>query len=328
MDAAIAAEFVLGLVEPQSSGIGGGGFLMFYDGRSEAITAYDGRERAPAGATPTMFLDNRGRPLQFMDAQASGRSIGAPSLVAMLKMAHEEHGRLPWSRLVEPAMQLAEDGFEVSPRLARSDCGLRRARTFARGFRGARVFLRRCRRAASSGLSAAQSRLRAHAARHRRARVKRTQLRVRLPTPSSAQRKPIHDAAHSRLMICAPSRRGGRSQCAPPIASIARAPSARHHRATPRLRSSASISARGQRPAARRMLMIGPPSSGPAASPTPTATTIWPTRNSRRCRRLELIAPQYLDQRAQQIDVAHAPAQVLPGMPVGPRALRSLGQRI
>lgn len=118
VDAAIAAELVLGLVEPQSSGLGGGGFMLFYDGASEAITAYDGRERAPMGATPTMFLDARGRPMPFMDAQASGLSIGAPSLIAMLKLAHDDHGRLPWAQLFEPAIQLADNGFAVSPRLA------------------------------------------------------------------------------------------------------------------------------------------------------------------------------------------------------------------
>lgn len=118
VDAAIAAEMVLGLVEPQSSGIGGGGFLLHYDAASEAIVAYDGRERAPAGATPAMFLDARGRPMTFLDAQASGRSIGAPSLVAMLKLAHDDHGRLPWAQLFAPAIRLAENGFAVSPRLA------------------------------------------------------------------------------------------------------------------------------------------------------------------------------------------------------------------
>ncbi|MGE0529892.1 MAG: gamma-glutamyltransferase [Hyphomonadaceae bacterium] len=118
VDAAIAAELVLGLVEPQSSGIGGGGFLLNYDAASERITGYDGREIAPAGARPDMFLDARGRPMSFMDAQASGRSIGAPLLVSMLKLAHDDHGRLPWPRLFEPAIRLAEEGFEVSPRLA------------------------------------------------------------------------------------------------------------------------------------------------------------------------------------------------------------------
>ena len=118
VDAAIAAEVVLGLVEPQSSGIGGGGFLMFYDGQSEEIVGYDGRERAPAGASPAMFLDAAGRPMNFLDAQASGRSIGVPGLIAMFKLAHDEHGRLPWARLFEPAIALAENGFEITPRLA------------------------------------------------------------------------------------------------------------------------------------------------------------------------------------------------------------------
>lgn len=118
VDAAIAAELVLGLVEPQSSGIGGGGFLLFYDSESEDISAYDGRERAPAGARANMFLDARGRPMAFMHAQASGLSTGAPSLIAMLHMAHADHGRLPWAQLFEPAIRLAEQGFAVSPRLA------------------------------------------------------------------------------------------------------------------------------------------------------------------------------------------------------------------
>ena len=118
VDAAIAAELVLGLVEPQSSGLGGGGFMLFYDAASERVSGYDGREIAPAGARPNMFLDARGRPLPFMDAQASGLSVGTPLLVPMMKLAHDEHGRLPWARLFGPAIRLAENGFEISPRLA------------------------------------------------------------------------------------------------------------------------------------------------------------------------------------------------------------------
>jgi gamma-glutamyltranspeptidase/glutathione hydrolase len=117
VDAAVAAEAVLGLVEPQSSGVGGGGFMMFYDGQT--MQAYDGRERAPAGATPTMFLGDDGQPMNFLDARASGRSIGTPLEFAMLKLAHDDHGRLPWARLFQPAIDLAENGFEVSPRMAR-----------------------------------------------------------------------------------------------------------------------------------------------------------------------------------------------------------------
>lgn len=118
VDAAIAAELVLGLVEPQSSGIGGGGFLVHYDAETEALAGYDGRERAPMGATPDMFLDERGAPMDFYDAQISGRSIGTPLLMPMLKLAHQDHGRLPWADLFAPAIRLAEEGFEVSPRLA------------------------------------------------------------------------------------------------------------------------------------------------------------------------------------------------------------------
>ena len=118
VDAAIAAEFVLGLVEPQSSGIGGGAFLIFYDATSEAITGFDGRERAPAGATPGMFLDAAGEPLDFFDAQVSGLSIGTPLLVAMLKHAHDKHGLLPWADLATPAIRIAEDGFALSPMVA------------------------------------------------------------------------------------------------------------------------------------------------------------------------------------------------------------------
>jgi gamma-glutamyltranspeptidase/glutathione hydrolase len=118
VDAAIAAEMVLGLVEPQSSGVGGGGFLVYYDAASHDVGAYDGRERAPAGATATMFLGDDGRPMNFLDARASGRSVGTPLVVAMLKLAHDDHGRLPWARLFQPAIDLARNGFVVSPRMA------------------------------------------------------------------------------------------------------------------------------------------------------------------------------------------------------------------
>lgn len=118
-DAAIAAAMVLGLVEPESAGVGGGGFLIHYTGSSKIIDAYDGREWAPAGATPDMFMVD-GKELSFELAQDSGRSIGTPSLVAMLKAAHEQHGRLSWAQLFEPAIRLAGQGFVVGPRLSES----------------------------------------------------------------------------------------------------------------------------------------------------------------------------------------------------------------
>jgi gamma-glutamyltranspeptidase/glutathione hydrolase len=117
VDAAIAAELVLGLVEPQSSGLGGGAFLLLYDAASDKTVAYDGRETAPAGADEAMFLDENGVALEFDAAVESGRSVGVPGLVAMLELAHEEYGRLPWTALFTPAMKLARDGFPVSERL-------------------------------------------------------------------------------------------------------------------------------------------------------------------------------------------------------------------
>ena len=98
VDAAVAVQAVLGLVEPQSSGLGGGAFMMLFDARTGEVTSYDGRETAPSSATPELFYEN-GRPLGFAEAAASGRSTGAPGAVAMLAMAQAEHGRLPWSAL-------------------------------------------------------------------------------------------------------------------------------------------------------------------------------------------------------------------------------------
>jgi gamma-glutamyltranspeptidase/glutathione hydrolase len=114
LDAAIAVQMVLGLVEPQSSGIGGGAFLLHFDGQK--VTAHDGRETAPAGARGDMFLD-QGKPLPFADAVQSGHSVGVPGVVRMLEAAHRQHGRLPWAQLLAPAITLAEQGFRVSPRL-------------------------------------------------------------------------------------------------------------------------------------------------------------------------------------------------------------------
>lgn len=118
VDAAVAIQAVLGLVEPQSSGLGGGAFMVYYDARTRQVTAYDGREKAPMGATPRLFLDDQGKPLPFSDAVLGGISTGTPGAVAMLDMAHRDHGRLPWADLLKPAEKLAEDGFIVSPRLA------------------------------------------------------------------------------------------------------------------------------------------------------------------------------------------------------------------
>jgi gamma-glutamyltranspeptidase / glutathione hydrolase len=115
IDAAIAMQAVLTLVEPQSSGIGGGAFIMLWDG--ETVHAYDGRETAPAGATGQLFLNADGKPMAFPDAQIGGRSVGTPGVLRALDMAHKKTGHLQWAKLFEPAIRLAEQGFAISPRL-------------------------------------------------------------------------------------------------------------------------------------------------------------------------------------------------------------------
>jgi gamma-glutamyltranspeptidase / glutathione hydrolase len=118
MDAAVAVQMVLALVEPQSSSLAGGAFMVFLDGKTHKLTAYDGREVAPAGATPALFLKDDGTPLPFGAAIVSGHSAGVPGAIAMLYLAHKDHGRQPWGSLFGDAEKLADDGFIVSPRLA------------------------------------------------------------------------------------------------------------------------------------------------------------------------------------------------------------------
>jgi gamma-glutamyltranspeptidase / glutathione hydrolase len=115
-DAAIAVQMVLNLVEPQSSGIGGGAFMMHFDAKKDAVSAYDGREVAPMGATPELFLGADGKPIRFFSAVVGGRSVGVPGVLRMLELAHARHGKLPWARLFDPAIALAENGFPMSAR--------------------------------------------------------------------------------------------------------------------------------------------------------------------------------------------------------------------
>jgi len=117
VDAAIAAQLVLTLVEPQSSGIGGGTFMLHWHEKNKQLTSFDGRETAPQAATSTLFLDKNGQTLRWMDAVVGGKSVGVPGLLASLKMSHEKFGKLPWADLFVPAIKLAEQGFIVSARL-------------------------------------------------------------------------------------------------------------------------------------------------------------------------------------------------------------------
>ncbi len=117
VDAMVVVQLVLGLVEPQSSGLGGGAFLVYFDADANRLTTYDGRETAPAAATADMFIGEDGQPMRFFDAVVGGRSVGTPGTVKLLHEVHRKHGKLEWSSLFDAAIALAENGFEVSPRL-------------------------------------------------------------------------------------------------------------------------------------------------------------------------------------------------------------------
>ena len=119
VDAAIAVQLVLGLVEPESSGIGGGAFLLYWSAHDRALRTYDGRETAPAAAKPDRFVKEGGSPSGFMEAAVGGRSVGVPGVLRMLELAHQRHGALEWQDLFAPAIRLAEQGFTASPRLRR-----------------------------------------------------------------------------------------------------------------------------------------------------------------------------------------------------------------
>ncbi|MGQ0544063.1 MAG: gamma-glutamyltransferase [Betaproteobacteria bacterium] len=117
LDAAVAVQMVLGLVEPQSSGIGGGAFLLHWSQKERKLRSYDGRETAPAAAKPDRFLDSQNKPVPFMDAVVGGQSVGVPGVLRMLEAAHRRHGRLAWHELFGAAISIAEAGFDTPPRL-------------------------------------------------------------------------------------------------------------------------------------------------------------------------------------------------------------------
>jgi gamma-glutamyltranspeptidase/glutathione hydrolase len=136
VDAAVAVQMVLGLVEPESSGIGGGAFMLHWSAGERKLRSYDGRETAPAAAGPDRFLNPEKKPLPFLEAAVSGRSVGVPGVLRMLELAHRRHGRLPWHELFGAAIRIAEDGFEVSPKLKQA---LERERSMREFYSGDRI---------------------------------------------------------------------------------------------------------------------------------------------------------------------------------------------
>ena len=120
MDAAVAVQFVLNLVEPESSGIGGGAFLLYWDASEKKLLTYDGREKAPASATPEYFFGEDGNPKKWSEARTGGLSVGVPGTLKLLEVAHAEHGLKPWSNLLQPAISASESGFVVSTKLSKS----------------------------------------------------------------------------------------------------------------------------------------------------------------------------------------------------------------
>jgi gamma-glutamyltranspeptidase/glutathione hydrolase len=316
VDAAIAAELVLGLVEPQSSGIGGGAFLIFYDAASEAISGYDGRERAPAGATPDMFLDARGEPLDFYDAQASGRSIGTPMLMQMFKLAHDDQGRLPWARLFEAAIRLAEQGFAISPMLA-GYLRLNENEVRMRQDPEARAYFYD----ASGNPWPAGHVLRNPAyARTMRALAEQgpramTEVPIAQTIVDAARRGPragtlsledLRNAEAQRFEpVCAPHRAYRVCTAAPPSSANAMlAILGLYERARPDPVGPASADDWSAYLWASRLAYADRDHymADDEAVPTPTQ---------------EMIAPAYLDERARQIDINRAPTRVRPGQPAG-----------
>lgn len=316
VDAAIAAELVLSLVEPQSSGVGGGGFMLFYDAESEGISAYDGRERAPRGATPNMFLDARGQPLDFYDAQMSGRSIGTPLIMDAFKLAHDDHGRLPWARLFEPAIRLAEEGWAISPAVAhlltlnahemrlRDDPAARAMFFDAQGNpRPAGYVVRNAAYAATMRALAAQGPVAL-----REGPIAQTIVDAarRGPLPGSMTLTDMRDARAQRFEpTCAPHRVYRVCTASPPSSA------------------NAMLEILGLYERAR-------PNPVGASNPDDWAAFLWASRLAYSDRdhymadsefvptpTQEMIAPAYLDERARLIDLNRAPVGIRPGQPAG-----------
>ena len=301
VDAAIATALVLNLVEPQSSGVGGGGFLVYYAAAHRELVTIDGRETAPLAAKPDRFLNPDGTPMHFFTAVVGGRSIGTPGYLRMLEMAHRKFGKLPWSSLFLPAIKLATDGFPVSERLhmlLAQDPFLPKSES-AKGY-----FYHADGTPLAAGEIGQEPAARAHLHRSGDARRQGFLYAGRSRATSRARCRdatPAGDMSHRRSRAL--SRQGAQAGLRP-LSRLARL---RHGAAQLGRRSRCckfsaccSVSRRDQLDLVRPGACISSPR--PASSPSPTATAISPTRILCRRRSLGLLDPGYLASRAKLID--------------------------
>ncbi|MEW6690412.1 MAG: gamma-glutamyltransferase [Pseudomonadota bacterium] len=313
VDAAIAVQLVLGLVEPQSSGIGGGAFLLHWSSAERRARSYDGREAAPAAARPDRFLDASGQPLAFLDAVASGRSVGVPGVLRMLQMAHRRHGRLAWAKLFEPAIALAERGFPLQRRLqalAQGDPLLRRDAAARRLYYDAEG---RAKPPGTKIVNAQYARTLRRIARHGADAFYRGETATAIVRALAAQRVPgdmtIEDlaryAAFERDPVCGPYRGWRVCGVGPPssggvalLQMLGILERAGFHRAGPHSEEAVHLFSEAARLAyADRARYI----ADPAFAPQPVKG---------------LLDPEYLDRRARLLG-RRAPGPVAPGEPGG-----------
>ena len=216
-DAAVAVQMVLTLVEPQSSGLGGGAFAVYWDAALGQLTTFDGRETAPAAATPEYWLGENGEPLEFWDAVVGGRSAGVPGTPKLMETLHARFGRLPWGELFAPAIALAEDGFPITPRLA---AAIEEANEHALGdFPAAEPpLLPPGRHPEASGRDPPQPRPRPHACACSPPKAASRSTKARSPATSSPPSGPRPTPASSPSPTSPPTRSRSARRSAPPTA--------------------------------------------------------------------------------------------------------------
>ena len=312
VDAMVAAQLTLNLVEPQSSGIGGGAFMLYWDAKARRLSTFDGRETAPLAVGPDLFLKADGTAMAFDEAVAGGRSVGVPGTLALLELAHRLHGRLPWAELVKPAAELADRGFAVSPRLAGAIAD--NAATFAPFATTRAYFLAADGSPRASGTDLrnpdfAQT-LRAIAAEGSaplyRGRIGDALVAAVRGAPVNPGAMTAEDLARYRVLlrepICRPYRTFEVCGMGPPSSRRA------DRRQILGMLAHFDLAALG--PGRRRHPRL---SSKPASSPSPTATSTSPTATSYVPE--GLLDPGYLTARAQLIDPAPRDGEGRPGEP-------------